>query len=121
MLHFIEDLQTLVELADYYLAMPVVSRTLDHVLLKKGAFCIDVDYNCCQALALATKLRNSILFREALVHVVEASSEEHHQCLEDPKLVKTRRNAHDEIFALVARAQETILSKRCTTDEGLDS
>ncbi|CZR55435.1 uncharacterized protein PAC_05323 [Phialocephala subalpina] len=110
-------LQTLVELADYYRALPIVSRTLDSVLLNGDKRNICVREDCYDILALAAKLRNKLLFREALIHIVGSTDEadSYEGSLEDPRLSKICRNARYEILALVGQAYQEILNLRDDT------
>jgi hypothetical protein len=60
-----KELKTLTELADYYCALPVLSRTLDAAFLRSFVFVEEIKHSSCKMLILAAKLRNSVLFRES--------------------------------------------------------
>ncbi|KAE8442587.1 hypothetical protein EG329_003074 [Mollisiaceae sp. DMI_Dod_QoI] len=69
------DLTRLINLADYYCALPIVSATLSGALLGSSIFgktswLTDVRDPRADLLILAMKLRHPILFREAFIHVV---------------------------------------------------
>lgn len=70
-------LETLVDLADFYCALPIVSATITTPLLGSPIFSAHNEYQDnvweIQApvmLVMAKKLRHPVLFREAFVHVV---------------------------------------------------
>lgn len=98
------------ELADYYCALPVLSRTLDGAFLRSPAFVGSIRDLCCETLALATKLRNSTLFRESLVWVLGPWGEERWETLEDPKLKKIAKLARHELSHKISKVQEAIIS-----------
>ncbi|TVY34570.1 hypothetical protein LSUB1_G008005 [Lachnellula subtilissima] len=60
----------IVRLADFYCALPAVSRSVDSVLLHSPELIRQIPDSCFMALQIAHKLRHPLLFREALVHVV---------------------------------------------------
>ncbi|KAF7903496.1 uncharacterized protein EAF01_006545 [Botrytis porri] len=77
-----EELSTLTRIADFYCALPIVSATLTGALIDSPIFLkrevedpsactkdqLAEDYD--SMIFLAQKLRNPILFRECLVHIV---------------------------------------------------
>lgn len=65
------DLEDLVRLADFYCALPVVSASLYMALMHiKSRFAEDISLYPLDFLKLAKKLRQPILFRDALVYAV---------------------------------------------------
>jgi hypothetical protein len=60
----------LTELAEYYLALPILSRTLDGALINSPDFCNLICGNASRLFVAAAKLRNALLSRECLIWVV---------------------------------------------------
>ncbi|TVY41343.1 hypothetical protein LOCC1_G005648 [Lachnellula occidentalis] len=64
------ELARVVELANFYCALPAVAQSLDGVLLDSPETVEKIPQHSIATLEIAYKLRHSILFREALIHVV---------------------------------------------------
>lgn len=95
--YLIEDYHTLkmvTNLAEYYCALPILSRTLDAVFLRSPGLVDEINDNTCKIFQLATKLRNELLFRESLIWLVGDIDEPLPRGLPDhlEKLAKTVQN-----------------------------
>ena len=97
-----DDLFTLTELADFYCALPIVSRTLDMAFHSSQDFVNRIPDDRCKVFVLAAKLRNKLLFREALVWIVGPWTLPNYKRLEDPKLRKIAHRAYTEITSKIA-------------------
>ena len=58
-----QDLEVLVEMADYYCALPAISNSLSGSLSTSPKFMMEVHYNSREVLRLATTLRHAGLFK----------------------------------------------------------
>jgi hypothetical protein len=105
-----EDLLAVTELADYYRALPIFSRTLDGAMINSKSFIVDIPGEAGFLLEAATKLRNPLLFRECLVWVVSPwlDREDLSEEITDPELEKIVFNVYNQIRTKVAEAQEAI-------------
>ncbi|KAI9716926.1 MAG: hypothetical protein M1812_005075 [Candelaria pacifica] len=65
-----DDLECLVRLADFYGALPTVSRSIKASMISLFSDFELLSVNCLLALKLGYQLRSPLLFREAFVHVV---------------------------------------------------
>ncbi|KAF7872696.1 uncharacterized protein EAF02_008767 [Botrytis sinoallii] len=78
----IEELSTLTRIADFYCALPIISATLTSAFIDSPIFskrqveepiaCTkdQLAEDCDSMIFIAQKLRNSVLFRECLIHIV---------------------------------------------------
>ncbi|KUJ24555.1 uncharacterized protein LY89DRAFT_573119 [Mollisia scopiformis] len=92
-----EQLLLMVDLADYYHALPILSRTLDGALINSPIFCQDIGNYCTELFVAAAKLRNALLFRECLIWVVGPHRTPKYEDLSDQKLRLVARCAHGDI------------------------
>ncbi|CCD49672.1 hypothetical protein H4I96_05279 [Botrytis cinerea] len=63
------DIDYLAKVADFYGALPVVSRTLDAVFFRSPKFVEQIPDNAGSLLKIAYKLRNRTLYKECMIHV----------------------------------------------------
>lgn len=63
-----EEFSDLVRLADFYFALPVVSRSLYAVIQSNAGFVTEIRQNCFEILKCAMKLRHPPLFQESYLH-----------------------------------------------------
>ncbi|RDL32969.1 uncharacterized protein BP5553_08408 [Venustampulla echinocandica] len=103
------ELVTLVGLADYYRALPILSRTLDESFERNPSLGVEIEWHCVDAFVLADKLRHAPLFRECLVYLLGPWQNPRYLELEDRKLWKIAHNAYNEICAKIADVQEVII------------
>jgi hypothetical protein len=106
------ELTSLTSLADYYCALPIVSRTLDSAFYISPNFDRILLYDPCEVFTAAAKLRNAMLFRDSLIFVTGPWSDPAYKTLSDPKLKKIARRARAEVAAKVGEAEGTITSRR---------
>ncbi|EKD18496.1 hypothetical protein MBM_03489 [Drepanopeziza brunnea f. sp. 'multigermtubi' MB_m1] len=105
------DLEDLVKMADYYCALPAVSRTLDAAMLRSQMLAYDLIELPCTYLALATTVRSALLFRESLIYAVGPYSSPGYHLIECHKLRKIARHAWAEVGAKVAEFTVRMLSQ----------
>jgi hypothetical protein len=98
-------------LADYYCALPILSRTLDGALLRSGNLANTIRFNCQKVLTVAAKLRNAVLFRESLVWVAGCWTSWKPTKTKDRTLQKIAINAHNGIAEKVALVQVELISE----------
>ncbi|KAF5869782.1 uncharacterized protein Bfra_010982 [Botrytis fragariae] len=63
------DINFLAKVADFYGALPVVSRTLDTVFFRSPKFIERIPDNAGSLLKIAYQLRNQTLYKECMIHV----------------------------------------------------
>jgi len=83
-LESVQELEDIVAQADFYCALPILSSTIVNGLLGSPMFesqdgcAIDsFGINAGKLILVAYKLRNSVLFRECFVHVVDQWNSDH--------------------------------------------
>ncbi|TVY51276.1 hypothetical protein LCER1_G005999 [Lachnellula cervina] len=69
-LYSIEQLDRATQLADYYRSLPVLSGALSARLLDSPALTSGIAVDPFRLLQIATKLHNSVLFRECVIHLL---------------------------------------------------
>ncbi|KAF7946303.1 hypothetical protein EAE96_009304 [Botrytis aclada] len=65
----VRDIDSLVKVADFYGAMPVVSRALDTIFFRSPKFIEQIPENAGSLLKIAYRLRNRTLYKECMIHV----------------------------------------------------
>jgi hypothetical protein len=102
-------------LADYYCALPILSRTLTRAFPLSPTFVDDIKDYAERILPIAAKLRHAVLFRECIVFLAGDWLEGPNQAIEvaDHKLSKIARNASHGIAAKIVRVQYLILNELC--------
>ncbi|TEY60238.1 hypothetical protein BOTCAL_0183g00060 [Botryotinia calthae] len=68
-LNSFHNIEYLAKVADFYGALPVVSRTLDAVFFRSPEFIEQIPDNAGSLLKIAYKLRNRTLYKECMIHV----------------------------------------------------
>ncbi len=104
-----KDLVILTEFADYYCVLPIVSRTLDGALLESPEFVHNIKKDPCTVFETAAKLRNKVLFREALIWVVGPWTSPNFKNLSDPRLRQVARCVYGEIATKVSNSSGRIM------------
>lgn len=108
----VDELERLVEAADYYCCLPIISRTLDGVMLRSIFFeDYGIEDNKITCLELGAKLRNKKLFTEALIYLAGywATWPMYYETyVTDEKLKRIIHNAHNAVAAKIARILEAI-------------
>lgn len=106
----IDALESMVELADYYGMLPILSRTLDHAVGRCYEFTDDVIYeHPILVLKLAAKLRNHLLFRDALCYAAGDWGNVNHLRIRDNGLRQLVERAHNEIMVKVMETQQRLM------------
>ncbi|KAH7403259.1 hypothetical protein BKA64DRAFT_641261 [Cadophora sp. MPI-SDFR-AT-0126] len=93
---------SLTQLADFYCALPVISRTLDMAFHISPEFIKDIPRFRCKVFTAVAKLKNKLLFRESLIWVVGPWSEPAYNTLDNPRLKKIARAAWAEVAAKIS-------------------
>jgi hypothetical protein len=101
-------LTSLAEIADYYRALPIVSRTLSYALHDSQAFIRSIKCDPRRVFEAAAKLRHKVLFKDALVWVVGNWRYPAFKELSDRKLRQVARCAYGEIATKVASSSSSI-------------
>ncbi|KAG4428514.1 hypothetical protein IFR05_016003 [Cadophora sp. M221] len=104
------DLLVLTRLADFYCALSIVSRTLDIAFHTSPALINQIPQFRCEVFAAAAKLRNRLLFREALVWIVGPWRVPTYNNLEDPELKKVAHRAWTEICVKIAGINYSLMN-----------
>lgn len=118
----IDQLSKLTDLADYYCCLRVLSNTVNGAILasyNKGEWYRECSLDVGKSLTIATKLRNSLLFREALIFSVsrwDDPSYKHSGI--DTKLKKIAEHAYNRIALLVANFYQNLLDVQQDTEHG---
>lgn len=96
------------ELADYYCALPSLSRTLDGCLMNDLAFCKTTRYEADELFLIAAKLRNALLFRECLIWVVGPHNRPIFHTEQDQRLRMIARCVHGEIISKIMQVDQLL-------------
>lgn len=103
------------ELADYYRALPALSRTLDGALLKSTVFSSHIRFHTVELFSAAAKLRNAFLFRECLIWIVGPNNAPKYTKLGDRQLRLIAKAAHSDLLAEAAALCQKIIRERQMT------
>jgi hypothetical protein len=109
---WVEDIIRLTSIADYYRALPAVSRTLTDALLRHESHCIDalhVKEEPFGLLEAAAKLRHESLFRDCLALAVTPWASPEYLKWKDFKFNKAAKELVQDITTKVANAHRTII------------
>lgn len=109
----IEDaiqLLLLTELADYYCALRILSRTLDGAMINSPNFCSSIRAKALDLFVAAGKLRNALLFRECLIWVVGPNQNPVYLELKagDRNIRQVAKHAHGDISIKLAKVQQRL-------------
>jgi hypothetical protein len=106
-LESVMELKRMTQLADYYCALPALSRSI-HLPLFRGD--IAVRHSPIASIEVATKLRHAALFRECVVWLVGRWSRTSFWNMAelDKKIHKTVMNARNQIGFMVAKVHEEV-------------
>ncbi|KAK0120714.1 hypothetical protein ONS96_010917 [Cadophora gregata f. sp. sojae] len=111
----VADLNTIIQLAEFYRALPILSATMTPALLKsamfnsRNAMCRFLNLSR-EVIQVAKQLRNTDLFRECFVHEVgkyDAGDETNH--LLDDDIHQLIRREHSVICKRIMRTQSRLL------------
>ncbi|KAH6711270.1 hypothetical protein BKA61DRAFT_577729 [Leptodontidium sp. MPI-SDFR-AT-0119] len=103
------DLLVLTRLADFYCTLSIVSRTLNIAFHTSPTLINQIPQSRCEVFAAAAKLRNELLFREALVWIVGPWGKPTYKNLRDPKLKKVAHRAWTEVCAKIAEVHHLLM------------
>ncbi|KAI9846816.1 MAG: hypothetical protein M1838_001139 [Thelocarpon superellum] len=128
------ELRQLVQLADFYLALPIVSTFVDANLHESPGLTRSIPAHATEALSLAKTIRSPVLFREAFVHAVgqkglctfndaSASASTHAPATLGANLTQLIDKHHGLLRARVAEASHALLCicSRTSDSESYDS
>jgi hypothetical protein len=100
-------------LARFYAALPALSRSLSATFFSSPWFIASIRRYPREILIAAAELRHSVLFREALIFILNPWENPEYLRLEDPKLKKVAHIAYNALGAKVAKAHgETFITLR---------
>ncbi|PMD38370.1 hypothetical protein L207DRAFT_585272 [Hyaloscypha variabilis F] len=104
-----DELLDLTKMADYYRALPILSRTLDGAMVNSPYLMEDIKGSASALLVAAVKLRNALLFRECVVWTVSIwSNREPEKDIVDPKLrIIERKGIRDRFLVDLREDIET--------------
>ena len=83
-----DELYTLVELARYYCALPILSRSLSSAIFECHSFSASIPLKAEEILPLAAELHHAVLFRECVVHIVGRWPDMKLNKIKDARLLK---------------------------------
>ncbi|KAL2063642.1 hypothetical protein VTL71DRAFT_5447 [Oculimacula yallundae] len=116
----IDSLVLLVSLADYYQCLPSLSRTINNSLLGSLQRAEVIWRYPSKVMLLAAKIRNKLVFTEALIHTagnldIEQARNPTH--ISEPKIEQIVRNAQNALMAEVLRTQQILAAARRDPNE----
>lgn len=115
-----QRLSDLVEMGDFYCALPAVSIFVEANLHNSPGLLRDISHMPSDMLGEATKLRSRTLFREAFIHIVGQWSEEMQRAWGPPNLgVDLEDNARRELEDLVELYYGRLCAKLVTANSFL--
>jgi hypothetical protein len=108
------------KLADYYCALPHLSRTIAASFCSSLVFIQQIRDHHAEILQIAAKLRHAVLFRECMVWLVSdwINAERYIGRIKDRKLQKIAQNAFNTIAVKVSRAQHAMMAEIRQSPEG---
>lgn len=106
----VADLRKLVGLADYYCALPVLSRSLDGALMRSQAFVKSIPTACLEILELSFRLRHEVLYKESLAFVVGQYECPLYHALHPP-LHDIAKRRYNELAAEILKVERGILNE----------
>ncbi|TGO67895.1 hypothetical protein BELL_0863g00030 [Botrytis elliptica] len=120
----VEELSTLTRIADFYCALPIVSATLTSAFLDSSIFskrqveepnaCTkdQLAEDCDSMIFIAQKLRNSVLFRECLIHIVanwkDTKNFKFHRTRNDDTICCLIESELSQLYELTIMSQHTL-------------
>ncbi|CAG8959314.1 hypothetical protein HYFRA_00013084 [Hymenoscyphus fraxineus] len=111
-----EDLQSIVDLSDYYCALPVISRSLGTVLLRSRRFVHSIPRHSVKIHQLAVKLRHEALYRDSLMFIIGCIEEPKYDLLKAP-LAENAKNRYNELVAYVFQVEQRLLQELLYAEE----
>ncbi|KAF8865233.1 hypothetical protein BDZ45DRAFT_668679 [Acephala macrosclerotiorum] len=106
-----KELLLLTDLADYYRALPILSRTLDGALINSPMLCGNIQHSATELFVAAAKLRNPLLFRECLIWIVGPHRKPAFHDLQDSRLRMVARCIHGDISTKAMSAIHRMLRR----------
>jgi hypothetical protein len=106
----VEQLDRIVEFADYYRALPGFSSALDGAFFKSTALIEAIHVMPHRLIKVAVQLRNEVLYRDCLIQCMGPWNEPKWHLIEDEKLEKLALEAHRRLGGLIHDAQYNILN-----------
>ncbi|CAG8959313.1 hypothetical protein HYFRA_00013083 [Hymenoscyphus fraxineus] len=99
------------ELADYYLALPEVSRSINYIPLTDpwSYFKMSIAQDCVSILPLAMKLKHKLLFKECCIFLCNPYSDPRLNQLEDPKLKAIVKTAYNKVTSDLVQVFLTVI------------
>jgi hypothetical protein len=117
-LYSTDQLDRITKLADYYCALPVLSKALSGTLLDSHNFMLYIASDAFSLIKIAAKLQSSILFRECVIHLLgpfydpvyknTGIWDDSDKCL--TKLKKLLDTAYNNVGAQIAEIDHALLN-----------
>jgi hypothetical protein len=96
----------MVQMADYYCALPALSASLSGALFHSPKFRSTIGDFSTKLLGLATKLRHEVLFRECLIHVLGPWKKPRYKAISNPNLYNIAQAAYNKMCADFVSCQQ---------------
>jgi hypothetical protein len=103
------ELICMTKLADYYCSLPVLSSALCTAILRSDGLCHKICTVPTEFLSIANKLRNDVLFKEALILSLGPFHRPQYLLLSDVELKVIAENAYNCLSSQVLKAQSLIV------------
>jgi hypothetical protein len=103
------ELICMTKLADYYCSLPVLSSALCAAILCSDGLCHQIDAMPTEFLSISKKLRNDVLFKEALILSLGPFHQLKYLLLSDMKLKVIAENVHNCLSSQVLKAQGLVV------------
>ncbi|KUJ24554.1 uncharacterized protein LY89DRAFT_776647 [Mollisia scopiformis] len=105
----VAQLETMVDIAQRLNLLPILSRSFDSVIWRSYAFIDEMPKHGRKLLNLAYKLRNHLLFRDALCHAAGAwGPAADNTVLDNPELIRIVDKERIQISIMVSEAQSKV-------------
>jgi hypothetical protein len=103
------------ELADYYCSLPILSIGLSAALHRSRGLCQEIYSSPTEFLTISKKLRNDVLFKDALILSLGPFHEPRYSLLGDPELQEIAEKVYNDLCVRVLHAQGLLmnLSRNC--------
>ncbi|KAH9215138.1 hypothetical protein DL95DRAFT_408732 [Leptodontidium sp. 2 PMI_412] len=121
-LKYFKEFEILVSLGDYYRCLPILSQSINDIMVSKSTNAEFVSSCCCEVMVLAAKLRHKVLFTEALIYaagLIEPCEIPEFEGMAQENIKKIARNARNALMAKIVVIQQ--LLDKAVHDEHYES
>ncbi|CAG8959312.1 hypothetical protein HYFRA_00013082 [Hymenoscyphus fraxineus] len=113
----VDQFAELTNLAEYYLALPAVSRSLDGLFHRCPEFTELVEFESLRLLPLAAKLKHAVLFKDCVLFLAAPYEDPVFDRLEDSELKQIVKVAHQRLVETAERLIWNIFIARHTGED----